>query len=117
MNIEIVVYVIQIIVLLVCIYMTWRVRFALSGLARGLIALFILLIVRRVDDAFGVLSAAETVILSTAVVIVVADDLYYLYKMRETLQVSHLMRKQREAKLEAARKRSEELAGKSWDIN
>lgn len=111
-----IIYLAQIVILLVCIYMTWRVRHEISGLARGLIALFALLIVRRLDDAFGILDATATLILSSAVVIVVADDLYHIYKMRETLKASRILRRQREAELEAIRERSEQLARKSWDI-
>lgn len=112
-----VVYLAQIFALLVCIYMTWRVRFVLNGLARGLIALFVLLIVRRVDDAFGILDTTATLILSSAVVIVVADDLYQIYRMRETLKAALLLRQKRVAELEADRYKAEQLAGKSWDYN
>lgn len=95
------IYILQIVLLCACLYMTWNARAALNGLGRGLMLLFVLLIVRRIDDAFHILSEIETLILSSAVVIVVTYDIYHIYKAREVYALYLRNRQERIEKLEA----------------
>ncbi len=107
------IYLIQIGVLAACIYMTWRARKALNGLARGLILLLLLLIARRIDDAFRVFTEEQILILSSAVVAVIAIDIYAVYRERAIYAEYLRRRKERIAELEAMRQKSEEH--KRWD--
>lgn len=108
------IYSAQIVILLVCVYMAWRARAALNGLGRGLMLLMLLLIMRRVDDAFHVLSDVETVILSSVVVIVVFVDVYRIYQARDAYRVYLANRHKRMAELEAMRNQDEKQSG-DWD--
>lgn len=108
------IYFAQIAALLVCVYMAWRARAALNGLGRGLMLLMILLILRRVDDAFHVLSDVETVILSSVVVIVVLVDVYRIYEARDAFKLYLLNRHQRMIELEELRRKDETHSG-DWD--
>lgn len=76
------IYIAQIVALLWCLYMTWRARKAMNGLVRGMMLLFLLLIVRRIDDAFSIFDNTGILILSSLVVIVITFDVYQIYKMR-----------------------------------
>lgn len=114
MIISTLIYSAQIIALLICVYMAWRARAALNGLGRGVILLMLLLIVRRVDDAFHVLSDVETVILSSIVVIVVFIDVYHIYQARDAYRIYLTNRHKRMAELEAMREQSEKVSG-NWD--
>jgi hypothetical protein len=87
--------IVQIAVLAGCIYMTWHVRRILSGMAPGLIGLLVLLIVRRLDDAFDVLDTTATLVLSSLVVILVTYDLYKLFRMRHVYSVYFQNRQRR----------------------
>lgn len=95
-------------------YMAWRAREALHGLARGLMALMLLLIVRRLDDAFELFSQTETLILSSAVVMIVLLDVSRIYQAREVYRIYAVNRKRRMAELEEMRRRDEKFSG-SWD--
>lgn len=99
-----IVYLLQIIVLVGCIYMTWKARKALNGLGRGLILLFILLIARRVDDVWQVYNEAQTVILSSLVVGVITYDILQIYKARQVYAAYLRNRNRRIEQLEAMRK-------------
>lgn len=94
------IYIAQIIALLWCLYMVWRARKATNGLGRGMMLLFILLIVRRLDDAFGILDDFGVLILSSLVVMVITFDIYQLYKMRGLYTLYLENRQERIAALE-----------------
>ncbi len=100
------VYFVQIAVLVVCIFMVFRIRKMLNGLARGLILLFVLLIARRVDDIWGVYTNAQTAILSSAVVAVVAYDIWQIYRARKVYALYFRNRQKRITELESLRKDS-----------
>lgn len=101
-----VIYLAQIAVLLWCIYMTWHARAALNGLGRGLILLFVLLIFRRVDDILGYLDTLGHLILSSAVVVVVAYDIHQIYKAREVYALYLRNRQERIEMLEKMYRRN-----------
>jgi len=103
MSIEHLIYLFQIALLCACVYMTWHARAALNGLGRGLILLFLLLIVRRVDDMLGYLDTIGVLVLSSAVVAVVAFDIYQIYKARDVYALYLQNRKKRIAELENKR--------------
>lgn len=98
-----IVYLLQIIVLVGCIYMTWKARKALNGLGRGLILLFILLIARRVDDVWQIYNEVQTALLSSLVVGVVAYDIWQIYKARDVYAAYLRNRQERIDQLEATR--------------
>lgn len=107
------IYFFQIVVLLSCIYMTWRSRYALNGLTRGIILLLLLLIARRINDAFGVFDSVAILILSSAVVLLIAADLYYIYRQRDIYAMYQANWRKRIAELENQRRAAE--ARSSWD--
>ena len=107
------VYSIQIVLLIACIYMVARARRALNGLARGLVLLLLLLIVRRIDDMFLILDNLQTMILSTAVVVVITYDIYQIYSRRDVFEFYLENRKKRIEQLEQLRRAAE--ARKRWD--
>lgn len=110
------VYLFQIVVLSVCIYMAWHARAALNGLGRGLILLFMLLIFRRMDDILGYLDTIGNVILSSSVVVVVAYDIYQIYKAREVYALYLRNRRERISQLERIRQHDElNQARRKWD--
>ncbi len=101
---EQIVFIAQIIILCWCSYMVWRARQALNGLGRGMLLLFVLLIIRRLDDAFHVLDNTGVLLLSSAVVLIVAYDVHRIYKERETYVLYLQNRRKRIADLEMLRK-------------
>lgn len=101
-------YAIQIAVLLGCIYMIWQARAALNSLARGLILLCILLIIRRIDDVFNIFDQVATTILSSIVVTILFMDIYKLYKEREVYALYLRNRQKRIDALEEMRSHSEQ---------
>ena len=107
------VYAAQIAALLACLYMTWRSKRALNGMARGMMLLMLLLIVRRVDDMTGILDNLQTMILSSAVVVLVTYDIYAVYRQRDVFAMYLENRKKRIDEMENQRKASE--ARKKWD--
>jgi hypothetical protein len=94
------IYVLQIALLLTCLYMIWRVRLILNGLARGFVALILLLILRRSDDALHWMDETEILLLSSAVVLIVAYDIFQLYRNREIYAFYFRNREQRIEDLE-----------------
>lgn len=110
------IYLFQIAVLLACIYMTYQSRRALNGLTRSVILFIVLLIARRLNDAFGILDSVAVLILSSIVVLIIAADLSYIYRQRHFYEAWHKARGEREAQLERMRKHSEQLnARRNWD--
>jgi hypothetical protein len=101
------IYAVQIAAMLTCIYMAWMARKAINGLSRGLILLCLLLIVRRIDDVFGILDTPATLILSSAVALVLLFDMYSIYKNREIYALYLENRKKRIDDLEAQREKAE----------
>lgn len=96
--------------------MVWRSRQALNGLTRSILLLLALLIVRRLDDAFGILDGTATAILSSAVVALIAVDLHYIYRQRGLFAMYQRNRLERIAQLEKMRQQNEtKLARKRWD--
>lgn len=109
-----------------CIYMIWRCRLVLNGLARGLtilifamVALAILLSVRSLHDLYGFMSADALLVLSSLIAVVkfsaitvLAIDLYYIYRNLPIFMLSLANRKRRENDLETMRSRSERSIGK-----
>ncbi len=114
--IETVIYLAQIAILCACIYMTWKARLALNGLGRGLILLFLLLVVRRIDDAFQILNDVGTLVLSSTVVALVAYDIFQIYRARHVYEIYWRTRKARIEELERQRARHEPIPG-DWDRN
>lgn len=127
-------YIVQIVLLLlcipflgICIFMVVESRAALNGLARGLIALLSLLIalsilisIRRIDDAFGILNSTTTLILSSivalvfiSIVMLVTIDLHYLYKNRGLYTWWKRNQQERINEYEAMREKSERI-GSMW---
>lgn len=94
------IFLVQLVVLCGCLYMLWRARQALNGLGRSMILLIVLLIVRRLDDALQVLDGMGVLILSSAVVLVVAYDVFQIYRAREVYALYLQNRKRRIAELE-----------------
>ncbi len=94
------IYIAQIVALLCCLYMLWKARKATNGLGRGMMLLFVLLIVRRLDDAFSILNDTGVLILSSLVVAVIVFDVYKIYSMRELYSLYLENRKARIDELE-----------------
>lgn len=91
-----------------------RSRKALNGLARGLVALALLLIVRRIDDVLGQhLNDVSILVLSSVVVIVFWLDVKRIDDARDLYALWQQARKQREHDLETRRANSEQRAG-AW---
>lgn len=107
------VYLFQIVVLIVSIYMIWRTRRLINGLARGLIVLFVFLIVQRIDFAFNIYDENISLVVSSMVVLAVAYDIYQVYRMIPTYEVYWRNRQERITRLENMRKTNE--ARKRWD--
>lgn len=129
-----IIYIIQIVLLLMsipplvaCLYMVYKSRAALNGLTRGLsallvmlMALMVLLIVRRLDDAFGILNSSATLILSSVValmsvsiVMLVTIDLHYLYRNRGLYIWWKRNQQERINEYESMREKSERI-GSMW---
>lgn len=129
-----IIYIIQIMLLLLtippliaCLYMVYKSRAALNGLTRGLsallvmlIALMVLLSVRRLDDAFNIFNESATLILSSivalmsiSIVLLVTIDLHYLYRNRELFALYQRNRQARIQSLEDMRAQSERI-GSMW---
>ena len=111
-----------------CIYMVFRARFAINGLARSLILLLVLLvalcsllIVRRLDSLLGLLD--DTLLLTSVIVVVacgiaviITIDVSYLYRQREFYKAFLKARKQKEMLLESMRKEEEQRhLRREWD--
>lgn len=94
----------QIVILGYCLYMLWRARQALNGLGRGMMLLIVLLIIRRLGDAFHVLGNTDILLLSSAVVLIVTYDVYRIYKARHIYALYLSNRQQRIAELEELHK-------------
>lgn len=88
------IYIAQIVALLICAYMVFRARHAINGLARGVFLLLLLLIVRRVNDAFGILDETGVLILSSGVVVILMFDIWQVYKDR-TIYAEYLRNRQK----------------------
>ena len=104
--------------LLYAIYMIVRAHRSFNGLARGLVALSLLLAVRTIDDlghVFGlnVLDDTATLLLSSLVVLVFFLDVQRIYKEHPLREMSRKWRHKREDELEQMREQSER--GASWD--
>lgn len=129
-----IIYIIQIVLLLLtipplvaCLYMVYQSRAALNGLTRGLsallvmlIALMVLLSVRRLDDAFNIFNESATLILSSivalmsiSIVLLVTLDLHYLYRNRELFALYQRNRQKRIQQLEDMRAQNERI-GSMW---
>lgn len=109
MTINNIIYALQIIVLSVTIGLVVINRKAINGLARGLVLLAILLIVRRIDDMTGFLGETGTLVLSSIVVIVFFLDILKIHQARWVYLLWHEARKKRIDELEAMRKPSNKL--------
>jgi hypothetical protein len=129
------VYIVQICILalclpllVACVYMAYKSRAALNGMARSLILLLALLallvlvlIVRRVFDSLGFMDDVASLVFSSAVTVtsffialLTTVDVYYLYRNRAVYAARLENRRNREAQLEAIRERSERISG-AWN--
>lgn len=77
------IYLIQIIFLLADIYMVWQARKAINRLGIGLILLFSLLIVRRLDDMGRNAEELGILVLSSVIVVIVTYEVFSVYQHRE----------------------------------
>lgn len=114
----VIVYLVQIALLLWCLFMVWRSRRALNGMLRGLILLLLLLIVRRLDDVghlFGlnIFDEVQMLILSSAVVVLIVLEIWKLHSQREIFARYLQNRRERIAQLENLRKAAS--ARHAWD--
>jgi hypothetical protein len=114
MSIDTVIYISQIVLLAACVYMTWSARHALNGLGRGLILLFLLLIARRFNDMLGYLDSIGVLVLSSAVVCVVAYDIFQIWRARDVYALYLQQRRKRIEALESMREKSEPYHG-AWN--
>ena len=114
MSINHVIYAVQIIVLSASIAMVWRSRRAMNGLARGLILLAALLIIRRIDEFVGYLDDTGSLVISSVIVGVLFFDIWKVYHARWLYELWNEQRQQRIADLEEMRARSERGYGE-WD--
>jgi hypothetical protein len=106
-------YLVQIVILVAGIYMIWRARRLLNGLARGLILLFVFLIAQRLDFSFDVYNEDISLIVSSLVVIAVAHNVYQFYKMLPIYQQYWTNRQARINEYEQMRANAER--GMPWD--
>jgi hypothetical protein len=97
------IYVIEILVLCVDIYMVYRARQALNGLFISMIALLTFLIVRRLDDMGRNADDLGILVLSSVVVIIITFDIFKVYKEREVYALYLRNRQTRIEELEQMR--------------
>ena len=109
-----------------CLYMVYKSRVALNGLARGIVLLLLLLIgfmammiVRRVDLIYNIVGdeiSFPSILVAMACVIafVFTLDMYYVYRQRDFYSAWAAARKAREERLETMRAMNER--GVSWDL-
>lgn len=108
-------YVIQILFLLSCIYMAWRSRRALNGLANVMLILYAFLIIRRLDDMARNPEDVGIFILSSIVVLFVTLENWKIYKARHIYEFYLRNRQKRIAEYESMREKSERTIGKWSD--
>ena len=111
-------YGLQFVLLIITIGMVTRSRKAMNGLARGLILLGLLLMVRRVDDvghlySLNLLDETVTMVLSLSVTIVFFVDVRTIDKIRDLYAQWHAQRRLKIAMLESKREQSERM--NNWD--
>jgi hypothetical protein len=108
-----IIYSVQIVLLCGAIVMVVINRKAINGLARGLVLLAILLIVRRIDDMAGVLGETGTLVLSSVVVAVFFLDVWKIHRARWLYLLWSEARQKRIAELEKMRAPSDSAS--AWD--
>lgn len=108
-------YVIQILFLLSCIYMAWRSRRALNGLANVMLILYAFLIIRRLDDMARNPEDVGIFILSSIVVLFVTLENLKIYRARDVYALYLRNRQERIESLEEMRAKSERTIGKWSD--
>ena len=114
MTINHIVYLIQIVVLTGVIVLVWLNRRVMNGLARGLILLAALLIVRRIDEFIGYLDDTGSLVISSVIVGVLFWDVWKIHQARWLYLLWSEQRQKRIADLEAMRAQSEKGYG-SWE--
>lgn len=110
--IETLIFIVQIVALVACIFMLWKSRKALNGMGRATMLLCVALIIRRLDDAWHILSDLEILVLSSVVVGLVFYDALQVYKDRELFALYWQSRQARIDQYEAMR---EQHGGDNWD--
>lgn len=106
-------HLIQVGILMGCVYLAAASRRALNGFARSLIVLLLLFILHGFNDAFGFMDDAGNLVLTSLVVLLITIDLYAVYRQRDLYAQWADKRKQKIDELENLRKASEARA--SWD--
>jgi hypothetical protein len=108
-----------------CIYMTYRARLGINGLARGVMLLLILLvgfmvlmIVRRIDLLYNIVGdevsfSSILVVLACVIAFVFTLDMYYVYRQRDVYAAWMAARKAKEDSLEELWNKNERT--RKWD--
>jgi hypothetical protein len=110
------VYLPQFFVLLFCAFMIVKAWHSFGVLARGLLLLVILLALRRIDDVFDVFDSFQTAVLSWAVIVVVAWDIYHVWRRRQWFEFWQQKLKARERELERSKMTNEVETGMLWEM-
>jgi len=76
------IYLVQLAALIVALVMIAGARRMFNGMAFGLLALGVLLVVRRLNDVFGVIGEVELAVVSSLVVAVFCWDVWRIWKER-----------------------------------